>query len=327
MARIMFPPLIAMTRVCIIIGFIVTLTTTRVWAQGPTRPETTQGMRRAEGPRAEATLQGQGPAGARTSPTASVDLPSGSFANPRTPGEKVNVPLPPSREVAPQPPDQIGAAIPPAKSPARSAPKPTGVISKVREKLVGKKSAKAAVAPLQSVQDEQDESDKEYDEVTDSVGLAVAGSPPPVAEQEQMFVGSGETVPANKPLVRTGEFSPLEQTVAKYQMTPAAAMKPTALSAEIQLSSRRLRDKFAAGDHDAVSHEASVIRTHVCSLRSMSSLSLEKRLKVTSICRMLEDGLQIIEEGQQTGDEAKVQLGLEKIYRASELLEPLDHGD
>ncbi|MCX7624645.1 MAG: hypothetical protein N2Z21_00285 [Candidatus Sumerlaeaceae bacterium] len=152
-------------------------------------------------------------------------------------------------------------------------------------------------------------------------------SPAPVPQDAHLLTGIVEDTSVNKPVVRTGAFSPLEQTVAKYQMTPVSAVKPTALSAEIQMSSRRLRDRFVAGDHEAVSREASLIRTHVCSLRSMSTLSLEKRLKVSSICRMLEDGLEIIEEGQVTGDEAKVQLGLEKIYRASELLEPLDHGE
>lgn len=322
MARIMFLPLVAMTRICTMIGLIGTVAITGVWAQEPARPETTQGMWRAEVVRTEAPPQAQRPTVARSSPPMGEDIPSMAVENFRGPGVRVSVPPPPSHEGTLPSADQVGTTLSPGKSPARSAPKPTGVISKVKEKLAGKKSGGATVAPLRSAQSEPG-----YEEVADSDGVGVAVSSPPLPEAEQVLVGTGEATAANKPIVRTGEFSPLEQTVAKYQTTPVAAVKPTALSSEIQLSSRRLRDRFVAGDHDAVSREALVIRTHVCSLRSMSSLSLEKRLKVSSICRMLEDGLQILEEGQQAGDEAKVQLGLEKIYRASELLEPLDRGE
>ncbi|MGB9692302.1 MAG: hypothetical protein ACPL7D_09040 [Candidatus Sumerlaeaceae bacterium] len=126
-------------------------------------------------------------------------------------------------------------------------------------------------------------------------------------------------------IVRTGDYSPIEQTVAKYHAASGPQrVRPSGVSHELRNSTARIRTNFTAGDAAAVQQEADSIRARICTLRSLDSLTLEKRLKVSSICRMLDDGLDMVEQGQRAGDETMVQLGLEKIHQASELLEPLD---
>lgn len=194
--------------------------------------------------------------------------------------------------------------------PTSSAQRGLSVLGRVKEKLSGRKS-KVGTPPLgESLNEAADQ------EIPEESASAVPVALPAVP---------GAKASATPSLVRSGDYSPLEQTVAKYQpVAESRSVRPADVCSELRSSTARIRTNFTAGDPVAVEREASAIRAQVCGLRSLNSLTLEKRLKVSSICRMLDDGLDMIEQGQRSGDESLVQLGLEKIHQASELLEPLD---
>lgn len=225
--------------------------------------------------------------------------------------QKPNGPLPAEHEVLP-PTDH--AQKPSVDSPPRvNRPSDRGLLSRVKEKITPKRvhgeEAKGGVRPSAEPRPPSNE-----------------GREPvaPVARVLTTATGEPLDAPAKGPTVRTGDFPVLQQTVAKYRVTPVAATNPAEVSGNLQEYCGRIRDSVRLGDYEAVQREADAIRVQACSLRTLSSLSLEQRLKVSSICRMVDDGLQMIEEGRLDGDSSKIHLGLEKIHEASELLTSSD---
>jgi hypothetical protein len=69
-----------------------------------------------------------------------------------------------------------------------------------------------------------------------------------------------------------------------------------------------------------IANETDAIRSHASSLKSVGNLTLEQRLKVSSIARMYDEGVSLIDEGQATGEEVKIRLGLEKVDEANRQL-------
>lgn len=267
------------------------IVTIGAWAQP--RPTTSATGEMAE--RRDQTLPEKGMRAAPSPRAAQPNLPITASVSQSVPSASKEVSLPntPPKDVA---------------KPAGA--KSSGLITKVKEKIVGRKAA--AATPVET--SEQNESAATAEE---------SEAPTPSSSGVAMVPAASEPT---GPRVRSGEFSPLEQTVAKYKPTQLSAtpVAPSEVCHNIRAFYGRIRDNYAAGDHEAVTREAEAIRSQVCGLRSLSTLPLEKRLKVSSICRMIDDALQLVEEGQQTGDESKVELGLEKLHQANELLEPLD---
>jgi len=238
------------------------------------------------------------PPNVRTSATFPNRTMDPSSASPTTASPASPALAPDSRvvgEVAEESPDVSTAP----SSPVR---KPSGVLSKVKQKLsFGRTSSPAK---------------RRY-------------SSPPMAEMpqpdEQAPTSPEKSIvpSASQPMVQSGDYPVLQQTLAKYKVTPASVGKPSDVCQVLATSSDRIRSAVSARNYSAIEQETVAIRSQTCGLRSLSSLSLEQRLKVSSICRMVDDGIEMIEEGRQTGDESKIHLGLEKIREASELLKPL----
>jgi len=245
--------------------------------------------------------KGAAPKAQRTSVT--VAPPAGHVAAESTPGSEKS--SPPATEVAPGGVEETDAA-------AGVSGKKTSLLRRLKQKVTPRRSQSAYEA-----------GDDEEAAVAPSTGTpppdVPAPSPrdlaPPVTVRTAANVGHSS-------VVQDGDYPVLEQTMAKYRGTPATVVRPIELCATLQASAVRIQSLYAAGNHEGIRKEAELMRSQICGLRSLRSLTLEQRLKVTSICRMLDDGLELVEEGQQADDESKVQLGLEKLHEASELLEP-----
>jgi hypothetical protein len=117
--------------------------------------------------------------------------------------------------------------------------------------------------------------------------------------------------------------------VQKYK---TASSPPTAnphdVCGALEVSSDRIRQAVARKDYAVVETETETIREHAGSLRALGTLPLEHRLCVVSICRVLDEGAELIEEGRATDDDSKIQMGLEKLHEAKQLLEklpPVEH--
>jgi hypothetical protein len=95
-------------------------------------------------------------------------------------------------------------------------------------------------------------------------------------------------------------------------------MSPTEAKVQFRSSSDRIRSAMKKGDYDAVDGELGKMRGQYETLPGrMRDLPMEKRYLVPSISRMYQDGATLIREGRETGDDAKIDLGLEKIDRAN----------
>lgn len=102
---------------------------------------------------------------------------------------------------------------------------------------------------------------------------------------------------------------------------------PMASPAEMGLlfrkSSKRIQEEMQAGA--SVEEELGQVRTHATQLKGrLRGLPLESRLKLGAISAMYEDGASLIEEGQSSGEQSKVQMGLDKIENANQLLDELE---
>jgi hypothetical protein len=225
----------------------------------------------------------------------------GAAAESTQEGEKSS---PPATEVSPAGGDKTGAA-------AGVSEKKPSLLRRLKQKVTPRRSQSAHEA-----------SDDEAAAEAPPAGTPSPEAPaaPPRSPAPSATVRAAANV-GNSSVVQDGDYPVLEQTVAKYRGTPATVVRPTELCATLQASAVRIQSFYAAGNHEGIRKEAEFMRSQICGLRSLRSLGLEQRLKVTSICRMLDDGLQLVDEGQQSDDESKVQLGLEKLHEASELLE------
>ncbi len=193
---------------------------------------------------------------------------------------------------------------------------PKGKLTSIANRLGVKSGFKGAkVDELKSSESEPSEKDAATSLEGEETAVVPAGGPHAFIRPVTASPGTG--------MVQEGTYSVLEDKLARYRPVTAPAPEPTDVCGAVRVATGRLVAHYSQGNYQALAEETEQIRAHVCSLRNLRTLSLEQRLKVSSICRMLDDGLQLIEEGQKAGDPARIQLGLEKLHEASELLQPV----
>lgn len=240
----------------------------------------------------------------------------------------VSNPLPPD-----QPPNAVTESQPMperALTPTPAAPSPTkgsGLLGRVRRALPGKPRTDqnsrgenlSAVGTAEPV---------EQSSIPATTQEKRMSGRTPTQRDIQDFAVSGE-MQAGTPEIKAPSYPVLEQAVRKYR-TPATSTiaNPHDVCGALAVSSDRIRQAAARKDYALLDTETETIREQAGSLRALGTLPLEHRLCVVSICRMLDEGAELIEEGRATDDDSKIQMGLEKLHEAKQLLEklpPVEH--
>ena len=112
-----------------------------------------------------------------------------------------------------------------------------------------------------------------------------------------------------------------ERGASMFRKRPGSDMptvKPSEAKVQFRSSSDRIREAMKKGDYDSVDGELGKMRGNYETLPGrMRDLPMQERYLVPSISRMYQDGAALIREGRESGDDAKISLGLEKIERAN----------
>jgi hypothetical protein len=125
----------------------------------------------------------------------------------------------------------------------------------------------------------------------------------------------------HKPVIISAPtHSPLENNLSKLNPGTRSSTKASEVCGQLRNSSNRIQDLMEKKEFATIANETDAIRSHASSLKSVGNLTLEQRLKVSSIARMYDEGVSLIDEGQATGEEVKIRLGLEKVDEANRQL-------
>jgi hypothetical protein len=119
-----------------------------------------------------------------------------------------------------------------------------------------------------------------------------------------------------------------QQGVSYSRMSPGydqPAMRPREMSVEMRDSTGRLSEAIKNGSPEEVDQHIESIRTNFSEMKGrLRNEPKENQLKLSSIERTYQEGTEQLEEGRRSGEQSKIDIGLEKIEKANEQLEEIE---
>ena len=116
------------------------------------------------------------------------------------------------------------------------------------------------------------------------------------------------------------------ETVVNSRLVPGydrPAMEPSQMGETLRDSTGQIREAIH-GDGD-VKPAVEDVRSRVTEMKGrLRNEPVHVQLKLSSIERMYKEGAAQIEEGERTGEQSKMQMGLEKIEKANEYLKEIE---